>query len=94
MNAENYTPVGRHTTKNKKLKEIIWRAVSEISVEECLAVCILNKQTHTRLTVCCSLFIAPTCFNANTSSSGSSNAVPAKVHKRHVLYCGLFARRL
>jgi len=30
----------------------------------------------------CSLSIAPTCFNANTSSSGSSHLEPAKLHKR------------
>jgi len=29
-----------------------------------------------------SLLIAPTCFNANASSSGSSHSVPAKLHKR------------
>jgi hypothetical protein len=30
----------------------------------------------------CSLFIALVCFNASTSSSGSSHLVPAKLHKR------------
>jgi hypothetical protein len=30
----------------------------------------------------CSLFIAPTCFNANASPSGSSYSLPAKLHKR------------
>jgi len=30
----------------------------------------------------CSLFIAPTCFNVNASSSGSSHLVPAKLYKR------------
>jgi hypothetical protein len=48
------------------------------------ALCIMNKQMHTWSTVLlyCSLFVAPTYFNANTSSSGSSPSVPAKLHKR------------
>jgi hypothetical protein len=38
-----------------------------------------------------SLFIAPTCFNTNTSSSGSSHSVPAKLHKRdHVVLVVFF----
>jgi hypothetical protein len=44
-----------------------------------------NEQTNAHLIEClvyCSLFIAPTCFNANASSSGSSHLVPAKLHKR------------
>jgi len=45
-----------------------------------------NEQTNAPLidsfiTLYCSLFIAPTCFNANASSSGSSHSVPAKLHK-------------
>jgi hypothetical protein len=28
------------------------------------------------------VYIAPTCFNANASSSGSSYSLPAKLHKR------------
>jgi hypothetical protein len=30
----------------------------------------------------CSIFTAPTCFNANASSSGSSHSLPAKLYKR------------
>jgi len=44
-----------------------------------------NEQTNAHLTdflLHCSLFIAPTCFDANASSSGSSQSVPAKLHKR------------
>jgi hypothetical protein len=42
------------------------------------------KQTHAHLIdslLYRSLFIAPTCFNANASSSGSSHSVPAKLYK-------------
>ena len=45
-----------------------------------LSVCIL-KQTHAHFTeslLCCSLFIASTRFDTNTSSSGSSHSMPAK----------------
>jgi hypothetical protein len=47
-------------------------------------ICTTNKQTHTWLTAYHTLlyYIAPTCFNANASSSGSSHSVPAKLHKR------------
>jgi len=38
-----------------------------------------------------SLFIAPTCFGANASSSGSSDPVLAKLHKRvHAVLVVLF----
>jgi hypothetical protein len=43
-----------------------------------------NEQTNAHLIdslLYCSLFIAPTCFNANAPSSGSSYSVPAKLHK-------------
>jgi len=43
------------------------------------------EQTKPHLTdsfLYCSLFIAPTCVSANTSSSGSFHLVPAKIHKR------------
>jgi hypothetical protein len=43
-------------------------------------ICIM-KQTNALLIgslLYCSLFIAPTCFNANASSSGSSYSLPAK----------------
>jgi hypothetical protein len=46
---------------------------------------IYNEQTNSHLMdslLHCSLFIAPTYFNANTSSSGSFYALPAKLHKR------------
>jgi len=43
----------------------------------------MNKQMHNLLTVLlyCSLYIAPTHFNSNASSSGSSHSVPAKLNK-------------
>jgi len=44
-----------------------------------------NEQTDAHLIdslLKCSLFIAPACFNANSSSSGSPHSVPAKLHKR------------
>jgi hypothetical protein len=44
-----------------------------------------NEQTNAHLIeslLYCSLFITPTCFNTNRSSSGSSYSVPAKFHKR------------
>ena len=44
-----------------------------------------NEQTNAHLInkflLYCSLFIALTCFNADTSSSGSPKSVPAKLHK-------------
>ena len=41
----------------------------------------------------CSLFIAPTCFNVNTSYSGSSHLVPAKLHKRvHAVWWSSFSK--
>jgi hypothetical protein len=47
-------------------------------------ICIMNKQTHSRLTVLlyCSICIAATYFNANVSSSGSYYSFSAKLHKR------------
>jgi len=44
----------------------------------------MNKQMHTWLTVYRTnlYYIAPTCLNANASSSESSHSVPAKLHKR------------
>jgi hypothetical protein len=47
--------------------------------------CMYNEQTDAYVTdslLYCSLFIAPTCFNVNMSSSGSSHSVPAMLHKR------------
>ena len=44
-----------------------------------------NEQTDAHLAdilLFCSLFIAATCFSANTSSRGSCHSVPAKSHKR------------
>ena len=46
-----------------------------------------NEQTNAHLTdslLYCSLFIAHTLFNANSSFSGTSHSVPAKlrIHKR------------
>jgi hypothetical protein len=44
-----------------------------------------NEQTNAHLTdslLRCSVFIAPTCFNVNAWSSGSSHSLPAKLHKR------------
>jgi hypothetical protein len=44
-----------------------------------------NEQTNARLInvlLYCSILIAPTYFNANASSSGSSYSLPAKLHKR------------
>jgi hypothetical protein len=48
-----------------------------------MVLCILYKQMLTWLTALlyCSLFIAPTCFNVNVSSSGGSYLVFAKLHK-------------
>jgi len=43
-----------------------------------------NELTNAHLTDSlsyCSLLIAPTCFNTNASSSGSSHLVPAKLCK-------------
>jgi hypothetical protein len=43
-----------------------------------------NEQTNARRIhnlLNCSSFIVPTCFNANSSSSGISYSVPAKLHK-------------
>jgi hypothetical protein len=43
-----------------------------------------NEQTYVHLIDSlfhCSIFIAPTCFYANMSSSESSNSLPAKLHK-------------
>jgi hypothetical protein len=43
-----------------------------------------NEQTNTHFIdslLYCSLFIVPTCFNANASSSGSSYSRPAKLRK-------------
>jgi hypothetical protein len=43
-----------------------------------------NEQTNSHLIdslVYCFIFIAPTCFKANASSSGSSYSLPAKLYK-------------
>jgi hypothetical protein len=55
-----------------------------VSVCVCECVCVYNKQTDAHVMTVCysvSLFTAPTCFNANSSSSGSSCLLPAKLHK-------------
>jgi len=56
-----------------------------------------NEQTNAHLTdilLYCSLFIAPTCFDANMSSSESSHLVPAKLHKRvHAVLVVFFKKR-
>jgi hypothetical protein len=47
--------------------------------------CMYNEQTDSHLIdslLYCSTFTAPTCSNANASSSGSSYSLPAKLHKR------------
>jgi hypothetical protein len=44
-----------------------------------------NEQTNAHLIdslLYSSIFIAPTCFNANASSSGSSYSLPDKLYKR------------
>jgi hypothetical protein len=57
-----------------------------------------NEQTNAHFIdslLYCSLFIAPACFNANMSSSGSSYLLPAKVHKRvHAVLVVFFLRSL
>jgi hypothetical protein len=54
-----------------------------------------NEHTDAHLIVLlyCSLFIAPTRFKANTSSSESYNSVPAKLHKRVHAVLVLFKKR-
>jgi hypothetical protein len=46
-------------------------------------VCTMNRQMHNRSTIYYSAlyYTAPTCFDAIASSSGSSQSVPAKLHK-------------
>jgi hypothetical protein len=55
---------------------------------------VYNEQTNVHLIdslLYCSLFIAPTCFNANASSSGISYALPANWHKCvHAVLVGFF----
>jgi hypothetical protein len=46
-------------------------------------ICIMNQQMHNWSTIYCTAlyYTAPTCFDAIASSSGSSQSVPAKLHK-------------
>jgi hypothetical protein len=56
-----------------------------------------NEQSNAHVIdslLCYSLFIAPTCFNANVSSSGSSYSVPAKLHKRAQAVLVVFFKKL
>jgi hypothetical protein len=53
-----------------------------------------NEQTNAHFIdslLYCSLFIAPTCFNANVPSLGGSYSLPAKLHKRvHAVFVMFF----
>jgi hypothetical protein len=63
----------------------------------CLYVCMYTVQTNTHLidsSLYCSIFIAPTCFNANASSSGSSYSVPAKLHEHVHAVLVVFFKKL
>jgi hypothetical protein len=70
----------------------IWTCGGIRGGNQCFTCSVNNKQTNAQLIgslLYCSLFIAPTCFNTNVSSPGSSYSVSAKLHKRlHAVLVG------